>query len=84
MARVLSAKGLAGALKVEPLTDWPEHLEPGASVFLEGEEQPRTIAAAERGGRVPVLSLEGITTREAAEGTRGPLPRGRAGTPARG
>jgi 16S rRNA processing protein RimM len=84
VARVLSAKGLAGALKIESLTDWPEHLEPGARVLVEGEDQPRTIHATEPGGRVPVVSLEGITTREAAEGLVGrylevepaPLPAG--------
>jgi len=71
-------------MKIEPLTDWPEHLEPGARVFVEGEDQPRTISAAERGRRVPALSLAGITSREAAEGLVGrylevepaPLPAG--------
>ena len=49
------------------LTDWPERLEPGAEVWLDGADRPLRIVHAETGGRVPVLHLEGIETREAAE-----------------
>jgi len=71
-------------VKVEPLTDWPEHLDAGAVVHLEGEDTALTILRAERGGRVPALTLEGIDTREAAERLAGryleadaaPLPPG--------
>ncbi len=84
VARIIAAKGLRGAVKVEPLTDWPEHLEPGASLYLEDEEQLRRIDAAERGGRIPVLTLEGIGSRDEAEAVVGryleveaaPLPEG--------
>jgi 16S rRNA processing protein RimM len=84
VARIIGAKGLGGALKVELLTDWPEHLEPGARVFVEGEEQARLITGAERGKRIPVLTLEGVVSRDAAEGLAGrylevepaPLPAG--------
>ncbi len=67
MARILAVKGLRGAVKVEPLTDWPDHLAAGASVYLEDESEPRVIRRAERGGRSTALSLAGIETREAAE-----------------
>ncbi len=67
VARILGAKGLAGAVRIEPLTDWPEHLDVGAVVYLEGDPAPRHITATEPGGRVPVLVLEGIDSREAAE-----------------
>ncbi len=60
-------KGLRGAVRVELLTDWPEHLDAGASLFLEGEAEPRTVLRRETGGRHPALTLSGITTREAAE-----------------
>ena len=53
-------------MRIEPLTDWPEHLQTGATLFLEGETEARRITTAEWGGRVPALGLEGITTREAA------------------
>ncbi len=71
MARILGAKGLAGGLRVEPLTDWPERLAPGAELWLEGDSQPTRIERIESGGRSTVLHLEGIATREAAEALGG-------------
>jgi 16S rRNA processing protein RimM len=81
---VLGAKGLAGAVRVEPLTDAPDRLVPGAMLFLEGESIPRRLTDVESGGRVPVVSLEGIADRGAAEALIGryleveaePLPAG--------
>ena len=67
VARVTGAKGLAGALRIEPVTDWPDHLAVGAIVYLEGQDMPRHVTAAEWGGRIPSISLEGIETREEAE-----------------
>ncbi len=66
VARVAAVKGLAGALKIESLTDFPERLAPGAEVFLEGDAEPRRIAEMNWSGRVPTMRLEGVTTREAA------------------
>jgi 16S rRNA processing protein RimM len=71
IGRVLGAKGLDGALRVEPLTDWPERLGEGATVYLEGEASPRRVVAAEPGGRLPVLRLAGIEGRQAAEALTG-------------
>lgn len=51
---------------MELLTDWPERIAPGADVWLEGEADPMRILRIERGGRVPVLHLDRITTREDA------------------
>ena len=67
VARVIGAKGLSGAVRVELLTDWPERIEPGAELFLEGEAEPHRIREIEAGGRVPALYLEGIESRDAAE-----------------
>ena len=67
VARILGAKGLAGVMRIEPLTDWREHLEVGATVFLEGEAEPRRIRTAEWGGRVPAVGLEGVASREEAQ-----------------
>ena len=66
-ARIVGAKGLAGAVRIEMLTDWPEHLAAGALVYLEGEDQPRRVRELQAGGRVPVLALDAVETRQAAE-----------------
>ena len=84
MARVLGAKGLSGAFRVEPLSDVPDRLAPGALLYLEGEDLPRRVTDLQAGGRVPVVALEGITDRDAADGLVGrylevdpqPLPEG--------
>lgn len=52
---------------MELLTDWPERVAPGAEIWAEGDEQPMRIARLESGGRAPVLYLESIGSREAAE-----------------
>ena len=67
MARVLGPKGLRGGVRVELVTDWPERLTQGTEVWLDDDPVARTIEAAETGGKVPVLYLAGITTREAAQ-----------------
>jgi 16S rRNA processing protein RimM len=67
VARIVGAKGLAGAVRIEVLTDWPEHLAAGSLVLLEGEDEPRRVRDLEAGGRVPVVALEGLDDRPAAE-----------------
>jgi 16S rRNA processing protein RimM len=64
---VLGAKGLAGSLRIEALTDHPERLAAGESVWVEDESAPRTILEAGWGGRVPILRLDGIGDRASAE-----------------
>ena len=84
VARVLGAKGLAGGLRVEVLTDRDDRLIPGSALLLEGEDQPRRVLDVELGGRIPVVRLEGIDSRDAAAALRGrhleveadPLPPG--------
>ena len=81
---MLGAKGLAGAFRVEPLTDRRDRLDVGALLFLDGDAEPMRVTDREGGGRVPVLSLEGVTDRAAAEALAGrfleveaePLPDG--------
>jgi 16S rRNA processing protein RimM len=71
VARILGPKGLNGGLRVELLTDWPERLVAGAELWPEGATAPMRVASIEKGGRVPVLHLEGVDSREAAEGLVG-------------
>jgi 16S rRNA processing protein RimM len=54
-------------VRVEILTDWPDDLAAGASVHLEGDDDPLVIERVERGGRVPVLYFAGNETRESIE-----------------
>lgn len=84
VARVLGAKGLAGGLRVEPLSDLPDRLSVGAVLFLEGETAERRVTTVEPGGRNPVIFMEGVDDREAAAALVGrylevdaePLPEG--------
>jgi len=71
VARILGVKGLAGGLRIEPLTDWPERMAAGTPLWIEGEATPRQVLDVEWGGRMPVLRLEGIGDRSAAEGLIG-------------
>jgi 16S rRNA processing protein RimM len=68
---VLGAKGLAGAFRIEPLTDVPGRFAPGSLLYLEGEERQRRVTSHEGGGKVPVIALEGITDRDAAQALAG-------------
>lgn len=67
VARILGPKGLRGGVRVEVLTDWPERLAVGATVWLDGEAEATRITAAESGGKSLVLYLASVPTREAAE-----------------
>ncbi len=67
VARVIGAKGLDGSVRIEALTDHPERLAAGESVWIEDEAEGRAILEAGWGGRVPILRLEGIADRDAAE-----------------
>jgi 16S rRNA processing protein RimM len=71
VARIHGAKGLEGRLRVEPMTDWPERLAVGSTVYLDGDERARRVIDAEHGGRLPVIRIEGIDDRGAAEGLAG-------------
>jgi len=66
VARVMGVRGLGGELRVMPLTDAPERLAVGASVLVEGEETPRRIAAIGSSRQGAILSLAGISDRDAA------------------
>ena len=67
VARIVGAKGLAGAVRIEILTDWPERVVPGAELWLDGATTPLRIERMETGGRVTVLHLDGVNGRDEAE-----------------
>jgi 16S rRNA processing protein RimM len=71
-------------MRVEVLTDRPERLVEGASLYIEGEDQPRPVVHVETGGRLPVISIQDVDNRDQAQQLRGrylevelePLPEG--------
>jgi 16S rRNA processing protein RimM len=71
-------------MRLEVLTDRADRLSVGSLLFAEGEATPRRISELESGGRVPIVRLEGIENRQAAEAMIGryleveaePLPAG--------
>ena len=66
VGKVLAARGLAGQLKIEPLSDFPGRFAPGGYLFLEG-----TPHLLQRSTKLPdgslAIKLEGIDSREDAQ-----------------
>ncbi len=73
VARVIGVKGLRGGVRIDLLTDWPEDLAEGASLWPAGADgaevaaEPLVVERIEAGGRVPVLYFAGRATRESVE-----------------
>ena len=68
---MLGPKGLDGGIRVESLTDFPERFAVGVPLWLDGTDEPMRITRVESGGRTLVVYLDGIATRDAAEGVSG-------------
>jgi 16S rRNA processing protein RimM len=64
VGQVRGAFGVAGAVKVEPLTDYDERLRPGAVVWLAGER--RTVEWSRARPEGFVLKLTGVDDRTVA------------------
>jgi 16S rRNA processing protein RimM len=71
IARVLGAWGVRGALKIEPLTDFPERFASGAGLWLDGVQHHVERSHQRRGALV--VELSGVDTRELAASLRGRL-----------
>ena len=71
--RVLGAHGVRGAIKVEPWCDSPEVLAGVKRVFVavEGGFEERSVFRASVAGQLVLLTIEGISDRDAAVGARG-------------
>ncbi len=68
VGKITGPVGLDGSVRVETLTDVPQRFSPGAILFIKGA--PRKVLRM-RPGRLPVIKLEGVDAREAAEKLRG-------------
>jgi 16S rRNA processing protein RimM len=67
VARVLGPKGLKGGVRIELLSDWPDAVKAGSRLHGESDDGSWLVTRLESGGRVPVLYLDGITTRDDAD-----------------
>jgi 16S rRNA processing protein RimM len=81
---VLGPKGLTGGVRIELLTDWPEELAPGSRLWDEDGSRSWDVASIETGGRVPVLYLDGVETRDGAEALSGRYLEGKPRAPEAG
>lgn len=68
MGKVVGTHGIRGELKVQLLTDDPEHLATVKSMYLGDEQQPRRVLGFRLHAGYALIRLEGITTPE--EGRR--------------
>ena len=71
VARIVGAKGLRGAVKIEMLTDDPGRFEVGSELQIEGETSTRKVTAVEGAPRPRAIGLSGVESRDAAEGLIG-------------
>ncbi len=69
VGQVTGAYGVAGAVKVLPLTDFGDRFDPGARVMLEGE--PREVEWSRPATPGLVIKLRGIDNRTVADLFRG-------------
>jgi 16S rRNA processing protein RimM len=69
VGQVMGAYGVAGAVKVLPLTDFEDRFEPGARVLLEGEQREVEWSRPAMPGLV--IKLRGIDNRTLADLFRG-------------
>lgn len=68
VGEIVGVFGVQGALKVRPLTDFPERFQRTETVYLGEKRQPRQVINATTQGRNIVMRLVGIDTPE--DGTR--------------
>ncbi len=69
VGRVVTAHGIKGELKVEPMSDFPERFARGSRLWLDGVEH---VVQSGRWQRSQVIvKLDGVNSRDAAEALRG-------------
>lgn len=68
---VRGVQGLAGAVRVEVLSDEPERFRTGSVVHREGDDAPLTVAWQQADGPGLLVRFAEVASREAAEALRG-------------
>ena len=85
--RIVRPHGVRGAVVLEPESDLIDRVGPDTTVFLGDGARQRRVASLQPYGKRYLLTLKGVTSREAAEALRGlsllldlerqsPLPKG--------
>lgn len=69
VGRIVTAHGVKGEVKVEPLTDFPERFARGSRLWLDGVELGVMSGRWQRSQ--VIVKLDGVDSREAAEALRG-------------
>jgi 16S rRNA processing protein RimM len=72
---IVAPHGTRGEVRMQIWTQFPEHIQELKSVFLGDEERPRRLRQVRSSRGMAVLSLQGVTTREAAEDLKGQVVR---------
>ena len=71
VGRVLRSHGVLGELRMEVLTDFPERLRKGTTVYLGNEHQPHRLAGIRAADHARLIRLENISDRNQADLLRG-------------
>jgi 16S rRNA processing protein RimM len=66
VGRVIRPHGIKGDLTMKVLTDFPERLRPGRTVYIGDEHQPFQINSARPHGQTLMIKFKGIDNREQA------------------
>ncbi len=69
VGRIVAPHGIRGELKVLPLTDFPERFDAGSRLWLNGQQW--VVQRGRWTGRIVILKLRGLETRNEAETLRG-------------
>ncbi len=73
VGRILRPHGVRGELRAEVLTDYPEHIPALRTLYIGKGHHPYTLSGVRFHQDAMLLTLEGCTTRDAAEALRGSL-----------
>ena len=72
LGQVVGAHGVRGELRVNPWCDTPDFARRFKTLYWDNNgEQPVTVLSCRPHGNIVLLSLEGVTSKEAAEALRG-------------
>ncbi len=72
---IVGPHGTRGEIRMQIWTHFPEHIQDLSSIFLDDETQPVRLRHVRISRGLAVLSLQGVTSREAADELKGKVVR---------